>query len=279
MNTTKTVESLEQKANELRKDVIRMLTEAGSGHPGGSLSAADLITALYYEVLRLDPDQKEWEERDRFLMSKGHGCPILYAALKDRGFVEGDVPLETLRELDSPYQGHPDHRKLPALEGNTGSLGNGLSIGIGMALNARLDDRDYDSFVMLGDGECQEGQIWEAAMFAGEEEIDNLICIVDYNKIQLDGFVKDILDLEPFEEKWQSNNWHTQTIDGHDMMEILESLKMARRTTDAPSVIIAETVKGKGVSFMENNPDFHGKAPTPEQAKKALQELEENHDN
>lgn len=274
MSTT-TIQNLQNKATELRIDVIRMLEAAGSGHPGGSLSAADMIAALYYEVLRLDPDRPDWADRDRFIMSKGHGCPILYAALKDLGFVPGDEPLDTLRQLDSPYQGHPDQRKLPTIEANTGSLGNGLSIGIGMAVAARLDNRDYNTYVMLGDGEVQEGQIWEAAMFAGEEQLDNLITIVDYNQIQLDGFVKDILDIEPLAEKWEANNWHAQTVDGHDIMAFLEAIEIARRTSQAPSVIIANTVKGKGVSFMENNPDFHGKAPTPEEADQAVQELRE----
>ncbi|MCX6616052.1 MAG: transketolase [Acidobacteria bacterium] len=273
MNRTENMIELKRTANRIRQDVVRMIGEAGSGHPGGSLSAADIVTALYFNEMRHDPARPDWPDRDRFILSKGHAVPVLYSAFMEAGYLSRDL-LPTLRKLGSPLQGHPDRRTVPALEASTGSLGNGLSIGLGYALAARLDNRDYRVYVMMGDGENQEGQVWEAAMWAGYQKIDNIVAIVDYNKQQLDNWVAKILDLEPLQAKWAAFNWHTIVIDGHDMSQILAALRQARETKGKPTCIIANTVKGKGVSFMENNVEFHGIAPTPEQVKQAISELE-----
>lgn len=273
MKRTENIIELKRTANRIRQDVVRMIGEAGSGHPGGSLSAADIVTALYFNEMRHDPARPDWPDRDRFILSKGHAVPVLYAAFMEAGYLSRDL-LPTLRKLGSPLQGHPDRRTVPALEASTGSLGNGLSIGLGYALAARLDNRDYRVYVMMGDGENQEGQVWEAAMWAGYQKIDNIVAIVDYNKQQLDNWVIKILDLEPLQAKWAAFNWHTIVIDGHDMSQVLAAFRQARETKGKPTCIIANTVKGKGVSFMENNVEFHGLAPTPEQVKQAISELE-----
>ncbi len=222
--------------------------------------------------MRHDPKNPHWEDRDRFILSKGHGCPALYAVLAEAGYTPVDQ-LKTLRKLGSIYQGHPDRRFLPALEASTGSLGQGLSIGVGMALAARLDGRRYRTYVVLGDGESQEGQIWEAAMFAAYHKVDNLVAIVDYNKIQLDGFVKDIMELEPFADKWRSFGWHVIELNGHDIPALKKAFAEAETLKGRPTVVIAHTIKGKGVSFMENEPKYHGIAPTPEEVELALKEL------
>jgi transketolase len=273
MKRTENIIELKRTANRIRQDVVRMIGEAGSGHPGGSLSAADIVTALYFNEMRHDPARPDWPDRDRFILSKGHAVPVLYAAFMEAGYLSRDL-LPTLRKLGSPLQGHPDRRTVPALEASTGSLGNGLSIGLGYALAARLDNRDYRVYVMMGDGENQEGQVWEAAMWAGYQKIDNIVAIVDYNKQQLDNWVNKILDLEPLQAKWAAFNWLSIVIDGHEMHQILAALRQARETKGKPTCIIANTVKGKGVSFMENNVEFHGLAPTPEQVKQAISELE-----
>ncbi len=267
------LELLKDKARAIRRWSCIMTAEAGSGHPGGSLSAADLLAVLYFHVMRHDPANPGWPDRDRFILSKGHACPALYAALYEAGYLKG-VDLKTLRKLGSPLQGHPDKRKLPVLEASTGSLGQGLSVGIGMALAAKMDGRNYRTYVMLGDGECDEGQVWEAAMWAGAKKLDNLAAIVDYNKIQLDDFVKAIVDLEPLEDKWRAFNWDVQSIDGHDMEKIIEAFDRAAAVRGKPQVIIAHTIKGKGVSFMENKVKFHGVAPTKDELTKALAELD-----
>ena len=266
------IPELEKMAKQLRRDVITMIATAGSGHPGGSLSAADIVTALYFKVMRHDPKNPQWLDRDRFVLSKGHAAPILYAALAESGY----FPLEelsTLRKLDSRLQGHTDRTLTPGVEMSAGSLGQGLSYGIGIALAGRLDKRDYQVYVLLGDGECDEGQVWEAAMFAPHHGVDNLTAIVDHNDLQLSGRVCDIMGLEPLVDKWRAFNWHVLEINGHDMGEILKALKKAREIKGKPTVIIAHTVKGKGVSFMEGNVDFHGKAPTAQEAEIALKEL------
>lgn len=250
-----------------------MLTEAGSGHPGGSLSAADILTALYFNVLRHDPKNPKWPDRDRVVLSKGHGAPALYAALAHAGYFPVK-DLMTLRKLGSPLQGHPDMRRLPGLEASTGSLGQGLSIGIGMALAGRLDKKNYDTYVIMSDGEMHEGQTWEAAAFAGHHKLDRLVVILDYNKFQLDDAIKNILDVEPLVDKWKAFNWHVFEIDGHDMKALLETLERARKISGKPVVVIAHTIKGKGVPFMENNNHYHGVAPTKEECEKALRELE-----
>jgi transketolase len=257
---------------QMRREVIEMITEAKSGHPGGSLSAAEIVCTLFFDVMRHDPENPQWNDRDRFILSKGHGCPILYAVMAECGYCPKDQ-LKTLRKLGSIYQGHPDVRFLPALEASTGSLGQGLSLAVGMSLAARLNKGASRSYVLLGDGEIQEGQIWEAAMFAGFQGVDNLVAIVDYNRIQLDGFVKDILDLEPLAAKWRSFGWHAIEVDGHDIAALQDAFAEASATKGKPTCLIAHTVKGKGVSFMENNPKFHGVAPTREECALALQEL------
>lgn len=256
----------------MRRTAIQMITEAKSGHPGGSLSAAEIVVTLFFDVLRHDPSNPKWADRDRFILSKGHCCPILYAVLAELGYAPKDQ-LMTLRKLGSPYQGHPDVRFLPVLEASTGSLGQGISLGLGMALAAKLNGSPSRSYVVVGDGEVQEGQIWEAAMFGAFHRVDNLCVVVDYNKIQLDGFVKDIMDLEPLAEKWRGFGWHVLEIDGHDVAALQHAFAEAAATQGKPTCIVANTIKGKGVSFMENNPKFHGTAPTPAECAQALQEL------
>ena len=269
----RSVDELKRIAQRMRIDIVKMIGAAGSGHPGGSLSEVELLTALYFRVLRHDPKDPQWEGRDRFILSKGHGCPALYATYAQAGYIDPAL-LMTLRKLGSPLQGHPDKRFLPILEASTGSLGQGLSIGIGIALAARMDKKDFHTFVMIGDGEAQEGQIWEAAMFAGYHKLGNLTCIVDYNKQQLDDWTHKILDLKPLADKWQSFGWHTIEIDGHDFEQVIPALERARAAKDKPVAIIANTIKGKGVSFMENNVKWHGVAPKPEEVEAAVKELE-----
>jgi transketolase len=264
---------LKEMAKKLRRHVITMIATAGSGHPGGSLSAADIITALYFRILRHNPENPQWPDRDRFILSKGHAAPILYAALAETGYLPLSE-LTTLRKLDSRLQGHADRNFTPGVEMSAGSLGMGLSFGIGVALAAKLDSKNYRTYVLLSDGECEEGQTWEAVLSTADFKLDNITAIVDYNGIQLSGRICDIMDLEPFARKWQAFGWHTIDIDGHDLDEILSSCQEAEKMKNKPTVIIAHTIKGKGVSFMENNIAFHGKAPTWEEAERALKELE-----
>ncbi len=272
MKTTKSLEELQAISKRVRREIIEMIGAAKSGHPGGSLSAVEILVTLYFDVMRHDPSNPAWEDRDRFLLSKGHAAPVLYSVLAESGYTPKDQ-LNTLRKLGSIYQGHPDKRFIPALEGSTGSLGQGLSIGLGMALAARLDGKDFRTYVVLGDGEIQEGQIWEAAMFGAFHKVDNLVAIVDYNRIQLDGFVKDIMEVEPLVDKWLGFGWHVIEVDGHSIPALQEAFAQAAATKGKPTVVIAHTVKGKGVSFMENNPKFHGQAPTPAEVELALKEL------
>jgi transketolase len=272
---TDTIQELETIARRLRRHAIRMIAEANSGHPGGSLSAAEIVTALYFGgILRHDPARPDWPDRDRFILSKGHGVPILYAALAERGYFPVDE-LMTLRQVDSRLQGHPVQGMTPGIEASTGSLGQGLSIGIGHAIAGRLDGNLFRTWVVLGDGECQEGQVWEAAMAAANYELDTLTAIVDWNRYQLDGAVEDIQSLAPFPDKWAAFGWNVLEIDGHDMAAVLQALTTASQHRGQPTCIIATTVKGKGVSFMEHNNEFHGKAPTGEQLEVALTQLAE----
>jgi transketolase len=264
---------LEVMARRLRRHVVAMIATAGSGHPGGSLSAADIIAALYFRVLRHRPAEPGWPDRDRFILSKGHAAPILYAALAEAGYLPVSE-LSTLRKLDSRLQGHADRKFTPGVEMSSGSLGMGLSFGVGVSLAARMDSRLCRTYVLLSDGECEEGQTWEAALSAAHFKLDNLVAIVDYNGIQLSGWTRDIMNLEPFGQKWQAFGWHTVDIDGHDIDQILSALEGARAVTGKPTLIVAHTIKGKGVSFMENNVAFHGKAPSQEEAERALKELE-----
>ncbi len=267
------IPGLKRRAQRIRRDIIEMLAAAGSGHPGGSLSATDLVTCLYFAVMRHRPQEPGWEDRDRFILSKGHACPVLYAALAEAGYITRDL-LTSLRRFGSPLQGHPDRRKLGLVEASTGSLGIGLSMGIGLALAARLRKSPSRTYVMLGDGECEEGQVWEAAMFGAHLKLGNLCAIVDANRLQLDASVDEITDLEPLAGKWRAFNWHVVEIDGHDYGKILNAFAEAERTTDRPTMIVASTVKGKGVSFMENQLRFHGSVPDKrEQIEQALREI------
>ncbi len=271
---SRTIGELEKTAVTLRQDIVRMIHSADSGHPGGSLSITDIVTALFFRVLNKDPDNPEWEKRDRFVLSKGHAAPALYAALARAGYFPVE-DLQTLRKLGSPLQGHPDSQRLPAVEACTGSLGQGLSVSSGIALASQIQDLDYQTFCLVGDGEMNEGQIWEAALFVPNCDLSSLTVIVDYNQYQLDGPVEDILPLEPLNEKWEAFNWSVERIDGHNMEEVVGTLEKVRNDHKSPNLIIAETVKGKGVSFMENNNDFHGKAPDEHQLQRALDELKE----
>lgn len=271
-NSPPDIERLRDIATRLRVDIVEMLAESKSGHPGGSLSAVELVTALYFGgFLRYDPKRPDWADRDRFILSKGHGVPVQYAAMAEAGFFPWDE-LKTLRKIDSRLQGHPVLGSLPGIEASTGSLGQGLSIGLGMALAAEMDGKDTRVFVLVGDGECQEGQVWEAAMAAGFHRPENFIVIVDYNKMQLDGPIADILDVSPLGAKWSGNEWLVREIDGHDLNQVVDALQWAVDAT-APACIVANTIKGKGVSFMENDNKWHGVAPTEEEAARAIGEL------
>lgn len=269
---TSSVTELAAIAKRVRRDIVEMITAAKSGHPGGSLSAVEILVTLYFDVMKHDPANPKWADRDHFILGKGHAAPVLYSVMAESGYTPKDQ-LNTLRRMGSIYQGHPDVRFIPALEASTGSLGQGLSVGIGMALAAKLDGRASRTFVVLGDGEIQEGQVWEAAMFGAYHKMDNLVCIVDYNKIQLDGWVKDIMEVEPLAEKWRAFGWHTLEIDGHDIAAVQKAFAEAAATKGKPTAIVAHTIKGKGVSFMENNPKFHGTAPSADECAKALAEL------
>ena len=273
------VDKIEARANNMRKNIIKMLKEAGSGHPGGSLSAADIVASLYFGgVMNYSEADPQHPERDYFILSKGHAAPVLYAALAERGYVPEDELL-TLRKLHSRLQGHPDSKKLPGVEVSTGSLGQGLSIAAGVALGVRIDQqRDGGPkrrvFTLLGDGEIEEGQVWEAAMFAAHYHLDNLVAIVDNNNLQIDGDVRDVAGLDNISSKFKSFGWQTIEVDGHDVGAVVTALKTATLLDGSPVCIVAHTVKGKGVSFMENQAGWHGKAPNEEQAKEALAELE-----
>lgn len=274
MPATADIIQLQAIANRLRRHVIKMTYAAGSGHPGGSLSAADMMAALYFHTLRLDPARPDWPDRDRFILSKGHACPIWYAALAERGFFPVD-DLWRLRQADSHLQGHPDMRKTPGVEMTSGPLGSGLAAGAGMALGARIMGRDFKTYVMLGDGDLQEGATWEAAMLAGHHRLHGLIALVDYNRSQVDGKSDDILSLDPLPDKWRAYNWQVREIDGRDMGQILDALTWAQAATQTPACIIAHTIKGWPVSFMLDKHEWHGKAPNQEQARAALIELGE----
>jgi transketolase len=270
---TKDVKQLVQYAKDVRREIIKMLTESGSGHTGGSLSAADIVTALYFYKMRHRPNDPAWRERDRFILSKGHAAPVLYAALALSGYFERGL-LKTLRRIDSPLQGHPSSRTLKGVEVSTGSLGQGLSLANGIALGLRMDGLACRVYCLLGDGELQEGQVWEAAMTAAHYGVDNLCAIVDNNGLQIDGFCCDVMKIEPITEKWKAFGWNVLDIDGHDMERIVDALDEAEKVTGKPTVIVARTVKGKGVSFFEGKAEYHGLAPTREEQEKALKELQ-----
>ncbi len=265
------VSDLPALAKELRRDVIQTIYTAGSGHPGGSLSELDILISLYFRVMRHNPQDPQWPDRDRFILSKGHASPGFYAVLARAGYFPKEE-LATYRQLNSRIQGHA-HPMTPGVEMNSGSLGMGLSFALGCALAARLDGKDYLVYALLGDGECDEGEIWEAAMSAAHHEATNLVAIVDRNRIQNDRFTDQVMRLEPLARKWRDFGWRVLETDGHDFEALLSTLDKARRRRTRPTVIIANTVKGKGVSFMENNPGFHGRAPNAQEFEKAMEEL------
>lgn len=260
-------------AKKIRREIITMIGTAGSGHPGGSLSAVEILVALYFKILKHNPADPHWSERDRFILSKGHAAPVLYATLAASGYLP-EEELCTIRKIDSRLQGHPECGLTPGVEMSGGALGQGLSFGIGVSLAGRLNKQDYHTYVLLGDGECDEGQVWEAAMAAAHFKLDKLTAIIDHNGIQLDGWNKNIMNIEPLAQKWQSFGWNVIETDGNNIAKMIETLEKAKKVSGQPAVIIAHTVKGKGVSFMENNPDFHGKAPNADEMKIALKELE-----
>jgi transketolase len=271
------IQKIEDKARAIRINIVEMTGKAGSGHPGGSLSSADIMATLYFgNVLRVRPEEPNWPERDRFVLSKGHAAPVLYAALAQRGFFPTSL-LPTLRQFGSPLQGHPDCRKVPGVEASTGSLGQGISIAVGMAIAGKLDNKDYRVWALLGDGECQEGQVWEAAMAAAHYKLDNLTAIIDHNHLQIDGRIEDVMSPEPLACKFEAFGWKAFSVDGHNTGELLDVFEQAGSVQGKPTVIIAETVKGKGVSYMEGQAGWHGKAPKPEQVEIALQELNPLH--
>ena len=263
---------LEEQAGKIRIDIIRQIHAAGSGHPGGSLSAADIITYLYFAEMDIDPQDPGRKERDRFVLSKGHAAPALYAALAERGFFPVE-DLLTLRKIGSSLQGHPDKKKIPGVDMSTGSLGQGISAAVGMALANKTDGSGKRVYAMLGDGELQEGLVWEAAMAAAHYGLDDLSGFVDWNGLQIDGKNEDVMTVAPVDEKFRAFGWDVQVIDGHDFDQIAEAVEKAKKVAGKPQMIVAKTVKGKGVSFMENEAGWHGKAPSDEQAKQAVEEL------
>lgn len=266
------IKELKTVALQGRKLVVEMLICAGCGHPGGAFSSIDIMTALYFDVMNVDPHNPRWDGRDRFILSKGHSSIGLYSVLHLRGFTSKETLL-TFRQDNSTLPGHPDMHKMTGIEMSTGSLGHGLSVGAGLATAAKIDGGRHRVFVLMGDGETQEGSIWEAAMFASHHKLDNLVGIVDRNMIQIDGFTEDILALEPYRAKWESFGWHVVEIDGHDFEEISKGLKGAPFTPGKPTLVLAHTVKGKGISFMENNPAWHGGGLKGEYADIALREV------
>ena len=265
-------DALKEISRECRIEIIKMLSKAGSGHPGGSLSAIDIMTTLFFGKMHWDPSNSAMEDRDRFILSKGHGVPALYAVLAKAGAIPLDE-LQTLRHVNSRLQGHPDRHLLPFVEASTGSLGQGLSIAQGIALALKLKNSKAHVYCLLGDGEIQEGQVWETIMSAPKFKLGNLTAIVDNNNGQIDGHVTEIMDLQPLKEKWGSFRWHVQEINGHSIEEISRAVDHAQKISDVPHVIIAKTIKGKGVSFMENNIGWHGVTPNPEETARALSEL------
>jgi transketolase len=272
-NYTMDIQKLNEIARDLRLDILDMTTKAGSGHPSSSWSSVEILTALYFTgILKYKPDEPWWEARDRFIMSKGHAAPLLYAVLARSGYFEREE-LWRLRQLNSPVQGHPIQGMMPGVEATTGSLGQGLSLGVGHILGARLNNLDYRVYVLLGDGECEAGQIWEAAMAAAHFNTDTLTAIMDYNKYQETGPISREMALEPLAEKWRSFGWHVEEADGHDIKAIIDKLQVVQKIKGRPSIIIAHTIKGKGVSFVEADFTFHGRALNPEQAEEAREEI------
>ena len=270
-STKATPEHVDELGRHLRRLVLKTIAGSSSGHPGGSLSATEILIALYFRVMSHDPANPGWQDRDRFVLSKGHCTPILYSVLSECGYFPTEE-LVTFRTINSRLQGHA-HTMVPGVDASTGSLGQGLSIGLGMALAGRLGNKDYKTYVLLGDGECDEGQIWEAAMAAAHYKAGNLVAVIDRNRIQNDRFTSEAMEIEPLEDKWRAFGWNVVQVDGHDVGDLCGALNSASLNRDTPLVVIANTVKGKGVTFMENNPDFHGRAPNEQELSDALAEL------
>ena len=266
------MENLAEICKDVRADIVNMTAAANSGHPGGSLSAVELMTALYFNIMNHRPGQVDWPERDRFFLSKGHACPVVYSVMARSGYLPVEE-LVTLRQCGTRLQGHPSCKALPGIEVSSGSLGQGLSIANGAALAAKINKQAFRTYVLLGDGELQEGQIWEAMMTAAHFKLDNVCAIVDYNGLQIDGHVEDVMGIAPLKQKWQAFNWHTIEIDGHDLKQVHAAYEEAKETKGKPSVILADTVKGKGISFMENVAGWHGKAPNRDEQEMALAEI------
>lgn len=266
------IERLKEKAKNIRCSIVRTISNAQVGHPGGSLSVADILTVLYFHTLNIDPKNPDWDKRDRLVLSKGHGAAALYSTLAERGFFPKDI-LSTFGKINSILQVHPDKNKVLGVDASTGALGQGFSIALGIAMGARLDGKKYWVYAILGDGEIQEGQIWEAAMCAAHYRVTNLITILDYNRVQLMGKVAEIMEISPVKDKWVSFGWNAVEIDGHNISEIISSIEEAKKFKSRPTIIIAHTVKGKGVSYMEGKSEWHGKPPCKEELKIAISEL------
>ena len=266
------LEALSITAKNVRRNIVEMVTAAKSGHPGGSLSAVEILTSLYFEVMDIDLDEPQKQDRDRFVLSKGHATPVLYGALAEKGFFPKNE-IKNFRKLNSILQGHPDMKNIPGVDMSSGSLGQGLSVANGMALAGKLNKSEKYVYALLGDGEVQEGQIWEAAMTSAHYKLDNLIAFLDNNGLQIDGDLEDVMGVSPLDDKWKAFNWDVQVIDGHDFNAILSAVEAAKAKKGQPSIIIAKTVKGKGVSFMENKAEWHGSAPSTDQLAQALEEL------
>lgn len=268
----KNVEELKQIAKVIRKDIIKMLTESGSGHPGGSLSAVEILTTLYFNQMNVEPEKARNLDRDRFVLSKGHAAPVLYSTLARRGFFDVEE-LKSLRKLGSILQGHPNMNEVPGVDMSTGSLGQGISAAVGMALAGKLDKKDYIVYALLGDGELEEGQVWEAAMSAAHYKLNNLIAFVDYNGLQIDGPCDEVMSAAPIADKFEAFRWNVIEVDGHNFEELIKAIEAGKAVKDKPTMIVCKTVKGKGVSFMENEVGWHGNAPSKEQCEKALSEI------
>lgn len=270
--TQEKYEFLAQTAKQVRRNILEMVTAAKSGHPGGSLSAVEIMTTLFIDTMNIDINNPQKEDRDRFVLSKGHATPVLYGVLAEKGFFPREE-IKNFRKINSILQGHPDMKNIPGVDMSSGSLGQGLSVANGMALASKLDNKSNYIYALLGDGEVQEGQIWEAAMSAAHYKLDNVIAFLDFNGLQIDGDLDDVMAVNPLDEKWKAFNWHVQVIDGHNFEEIFAAIESAKNEKGKPSIIIAKTIKGKGVSFMENKAEWHGSAPSQQQLEQALEEL------
>lgn len=270
----KRIKELKKQATIIRKHVIEAVYNAKSGHPGGSLSSADILTTLYFDVMRVDINNPQWEDRDRFVLSKGHCSPVLYGTLAEKGFFPVEE-IKKFRQVDSFLEGHPSMRYVPGVDMSTGSLGQGISAAVGMALAGKLDKKDYNVYALLGDGELQEGQVWEALMCAAHYKLDNLIALLDYNGLQIDGKITDVMSPEPVIDKFKAFGWNVITIDAHDYNQIEKAINEGKKTEGMPTMIVAKSIKGKGVSFMEDEADWHGSAPSTEQRDEAISQLDE----